>query len=79
MKQELAFHRSNPEFLLCLLLLCCLLFSCTTPEAQAVRQIALAGGIGYLEGGKVGAIAGAANAARRLTSAKNPTAKRITP
>ena len=53
--------------------------SCTTPEAQALRRVAIAGGIGYLEGGKVGAIAGAANAARLLTSAKNPPAKRITP
>lgn len=53
--------------------------SCSTPEAQSLRQIALAGGIGYLEGGKVGAIAGAAGEVRRLTSAKNPPAKPITP
>ncbi len=44
--------------------------SCTTPEAQSLRRVAIAGGIGYLEGGKVGAIAGAAAEARKLTSAK---------
>lgn len=66
-------------YLLPILLLALFHVSCTTPEAQAMRQIALAGGIGYLEGGKVGAITGAAAAARRLTSAKNPPAKPIAP
>lgn len=61
------------------MLLCCLLFSCTTPERQAVRRVTLAGGIGYLEGGKVGAIAGAVGEVRKLTSAKNPPAKPILP
>lgn len=66
------------RFLLPLLLLALCQASCTTAEAQAVRRVALAGGLGYLEGGKVGAIAGAAAEVRRLTSAKNPPAKPIT-
>lgn len=67
------------RFLPILLLLALCQASCTTPEGQALSRVALAGGIGYLEGGKMGAIAGAAFEARRFTSAKNPPAKPITP
>ncbi len=46
-------------------------------------SVAAAGGIGYLEGGKVGAVVGmtAAEASnlRRLTAAKNPPRKSINP
>lgn len=49
--------------------------SCSAPEAQAVRQIVVAGGLGYLEGGKAGAITGVAVEARRMTSDKQPLTK----
>lgn len=54
-----------------------------TPKifANDIKNVALAGGMGYLQGGKAGAVIGmtvaeAANL-KRLTSAKNP--KKVTP
>lgn len=89
MKQELAFHRANPEFALCVLALCCLLFSCEgsklTPQVLVgdAVNVAAGAGIGYLEGGQTGAAMGAAAAElrnlKRLTGAKNPPARSITP
>jgi len=48
-----------------------------------VNSIAIAGALGYLEGGKAGAIIGAStteiNNLKRLTSAKNPPPKPVNP
>lgn len=46
-----------------------------------IKNVALAGGMGYLQGGKIGAVASMTAAEiqnlKRLTSAKNP--KKVTP
>jgi tRNA A37 threonylcarbamoyladenosine modification protein TsaB len=56
---------------LSLFLLVSTLSSCTVQDSSNVKRIAVAGGVGYLTGGKAGAISAAAAEFGR-TSAKSP-------
>jgi tRNA A37 threonylcarbamoyladenosine modification protein TsaB len=56
---------------LSLILVVSTLSSCTVQDSSDVKRIAVAGGVGYLTGGKAGAISAAAAEFGR-TSAKSP-------
>jgi len=56
---------------LSLILVVSILSSCTVQDSSNVKRIAVAGGVGYLTGGKAGAIS-AATAEFGRTSAKSP-------